>query len=570
MIAIPILIALLLPQNTATFATIQGQVTNASSGSGLPDAGVELSSVEPGVSRKYVVATSGDGTFSFKDISPGDYRVAASHAGFVRAEYGQRGTGGNGRTITLAAGDTVKDIGISLVETGAISGRILDNNRVPIPNAQVQALRFTNMGPMRLVRTAAAAITNDRGEYRLFWLPPDDYIVMAMPIRGTITDTLVRSDGKGYTVNSSVRPASGELILTPTEVPPIPFFYRDGNDPSNAMQLTLRAAENLRGVDITIRPPTTFAIRGKLVNLPPSPPAVPVPGRPFNPEQGALEIELEPRKPPTVRFTQSMPSGLVSIDRAKSTFEIRGVLPGEYWAIARIDGKEARAQVDVAGRNVEDVAISFVSGFDVPIKVSVDGQPDGPNFDRLLDSLRVSLNLTIDADGYEAEQVPGAPPGTLMASNVVPGTYRVNYAIIGGPVGYLKSTRKDGISVESGFRLDGPPVQPIEMVWGLSTGVITGLVTNSRLEPASDVTVVAMSNRGSFHGTSGPDGRFRITAVPPGDFRLYAWEAIPLYSWQDPEVMRRDGAKGVAVHLDDGSTATVNLTSLPPPTTPGK
>jgi hypothetical protein len=153
---------------------------------------------------------------------------------------------------------------------------------------------------MRLVRTAAAAITNDRGEYRLFWLPPDDYIVMAMPIRGTITDTLVRSDGKGYTVNSSVRPASGELILTPTEVPPIPFFYRDGNDPSNAMQLTLRAAENLRGVDITIRPPTTFAIRGKLVNLPPSPPAVPVPGRPFNPEQGALEIELEPRKPPTV------------------------------------------------------------------------------------------------------------------------------------------------------------------------------------------------------------------------------------------------------------------------------
>jgi hypothetical protein len=79
-----------------------------------------------------------------------------------------------------------------------------------------------------------------------------------------------------------------------------------------------------------------------------------------------------------------------------------------------------------------------------------------------------------------------------------------------------------------------------------------------------------MGRNGSRYGTSGPNGRFSLTAVPPGDFRVYAWEAITLYSWQDPEVMRRDGSKGVDVHLDDGSTATVNVTSIPPPATPGK
>jgi hypothetical protein len=74
-----------------------------------------------------------------------------------------------------------------------------------------------------------------------------------------------------------------------------------------------------------------------------------------------------------------------------------------------------------------------------------------------------------------------------------------------------------------------------------------------------------MSNHGSRYATSGPDGRFRITAVPPGDFRVYAWEAIPLYSWQDPEVMRRDWSKGVEVHLEDGGNAAANLTSIPQP-----
>jgi len=567
-----LLIALLawLPQNPPAVATLQGLVTNATNGSPLPDTGVELNSVSAGAPKKYTIATGADGAFSFKDIPPGDYRIAAAHPGFVRAEYGQRGPGGNGRTVTLAAGDNVKDIRMALVETGAISGRILDRKGLPMPNVQVQALRFMNIGPMRFVETVTAAITNDLGEYRLFWLPPDDYIVMAMPIRGTIADSLIRTDGNGYTINDRVRPSAGDLIVAPSEIPPMPFFYRDGNEPANAARISVKPAENLRGIDISIRPPVTYAIRGKLLNMPVINPSIPVAGRPFMPELDRLEIELKPRADPAVRFRNSMPNGLVKVDPDKGSFEIRGVLPGEYWVSARFAGKDARTPVDVAGKDVEDVAISFVTGFDVPVKVSMDGQPQGPNFDRLIDSLRVFLNRTEGPGGIVAEQIPGQPPGTLIASNVPPGTYVLGWSLSGDPGTYLKSVVVEGIPTQGNFRLDRPPLRPIEVVWGLSTGVITGVVTNSKLEPASDVTVVAMGRNGSRYGTSGPDGRFSLTAVPPGDFRVYAWEAITLYSWQDPEVMRRDGSKGVDVHVDDGSSVTVNVTSIPPPVTPGK
>jgi len=567
-----LLIALLVspPQNAPAVGTVQGLVTNATNGSPLPDTGVELSTVSPGASKKYTAATGGDGAFTFKDIPPGDYRIAATHSGFVRAEYGQRGPGGNGRTITLAAGDTVKDVRIALVETGAISGRILDRKGMPMPNVQVQALRFMNIGPTRFVETVTAVITNDLGEYRLFWLPPDDYIVMAIPIRGTIADTLIRTDGNGYTINNRVRPSAGNLIAAPSEIPPMPFFFPDGNDPSNATRLSIKPADSLRGIDISIRPPVTYAIRGKLLNMPTIDLTIPIEGRRLMPEVDGLEVRLEPRKAPAVRFRNSMPNGLITVNPDKGTFEIRGVLPGEYWVSGRIAGKDARVQVDVAGKDVEDVAISFVAGFDVPIKVSMEGQPQGPNFERLLDSLGVSLGRADSPRGIEAEQVPGQPPGTLIAHNVTPGTYSLGWEIIGDPPVYFKSVFVEGIVMQQSFRLDRPPLRPIEVVWGLATGVITGVVTNSKMEPASDVTVVAMSNRGTRYATSGPDGRFRITAVPPGDFKVYAWEAIPLYSWQNPEVMGRDWAKGVDVHLDDGGNATVNVTSIPPTTTPGK
>jgi hypothetical protein len=323
-------------------------------------------------------------------------------------------------------------------------------------------------------------------------------------------------------------------------------------------------------MDITIRPPLTYAIRGKLLNMPSINPVLPAAGGPFAPEMDSLEIELEPRRDPAVRFRNRMPNGLVNVNPDKSTFEISGVLPGEYWVTARIAGKDARTPVDVSGKNVEGVAISFVTGFDVPIKVSLEGHPRGPDFERLLDSVGVSLGRAEGPEGIDAEEVPDQP-GTFVARNVVPGEYSLAWMLAGKPPVYIKSVLVEGIPMQGRFRLDRPPLRPIEVVWGLAAGVITGMVTNSRLEPASDVTVVAISpNRGSYWATSSPDGRFKITAVPPGDFRLYAWEAIALYTWQDPEVMRRDYTRGIEVHLDDGGNATVNLTSIPPPVIPGR
>jgi hypothetical protein len=558
-----LLIALLTAtlQTSPSQTTLRGLVTSATDGAPLSDAGVELVGGAREAPRKFTVATESDGSFTFEGIPPGDYHIAATRAGFIRGEYGQRGRDGKGLTVSVKAGDTLKDIRIALTQTGVIAGRILDRHRMPIPNVQVQALRFMNMGSLRFVETVGVATTNDLGEYRIFWLPPDDYFVMAMPIRGSLDDELIKTDGSGNAFIDRVRPAAGSLILAPTDIPPLPFFFQDSNEPRTATRITLAGGETLRAVDITIQPVPTFSIKGKVTNVPAAP-AVPVAGRPglFQP---GIELRLEPRKDPEIRFRDSMPGGLISLDSKSEAFVITGVLPGSYWVFARAFGNEAKVPVDIVSKDVEGVSISFVAGFDVPLKITVEGTDDASIISRVIDSVELGLNAEDQSGGPNAEQVRGQPRGSLMARNVTPGSYTVGWTISGNPPGYFKSVRIDGVDVRGFFRLDRTPLRPIEVVFGISTGVITGIVVDDKLAPASDVTVVAIGPKGSRYATTGPDGRFRITEAPPGDYRVYAWEAIKLYSWQDPEVMRRDGGKGISVRVEDGAAVTVSPTLIP-------
>src|SRR6185295_10438182 len=96
--------------------------------------------------------TSSDGRFSFKDIPPGEYRLAAARTGFIRSEYGQKGPNGRGLTIKLTEGQDMKDARVVLTQTGAISGVILDRKGVPMPTVQVLALKYGYRGPSRAMQ----------------------------------------------------------------------------------------------------------------------------------------------------------------------------------------------------------------------------------------------------------------------------------------------------------------------------------------------------------------------------------------------------------------------------------
>jgi hypothetical protein len=67
--------------------------------------------------------------------------------------------------------------------TGVIIGRVVDDDGRPMRDIEVQALvTIYEAGQRRLVPNGNLATTNDRGEFRLFWLPPGNYYIEVNPL----------------------------------------------------------------------------------------------------------------------------------------------------------------------------------------------------------------------------------------------------------------------------------------------------------------------------------------------------------------------------------------------------
>ena len=62
------------------------------------------------------------------------------------------------------------------------------------------------------------------------------------------------------------------------------------------------------------------------------------------------------------------------------------------------------------------------------------------------------------------------------------------------------------------------------------------------------------------------DGSFRITDVPPGDYRAVAVDALPPNAWKDPDVLDRLWAQASPVQLRERRQQSLPLKPVAAPT----
>src|SRR5262249_38804285 len=129
-------------------ASIQGVVVRAGAAAlgaraELADALVEL---KPGNAK---VMTRADGTFTFRNLAPGQYQLSFTREGFIPQEDRGRGLTLSGLTLTVVGAVALKDIVLPMIPAPAIAGRVVDPHGEPVPAGLVRAyLRvFTPRGP---------------------------------------------------------------------------------------------------------------------------------------------------------------------------------------------------------------------------------------------------------------------------------------------------------------------------------------------------------------------------------------------------------------------------------------
>jgi hypothetical protein len=517
-------------------ASIEGQVVNAVTGEPIKRASLILipaNQPRPD-SSPFMTTSDANGHFAMTNITPGSYMLNAERTGYVRASYGARGPMLPGTAITLAPSQSLKEIAFRLQPHAVISGRVLDEDGEPMANVQVQVLTPRYMQGKKQLMPLGGGQTNDLGEYRVFGLAPGKYYVSAT----------YQAMGMGFNaVDRSANPKQMDEGYAAT-------YYPGSNDLSAAVMVPVVAGRPVSNIDMKLLRVRTVRVRGKVVN----PPGV-GPGRTM--------VMLIPRE--SAGFTM-FGRNMAAPQGRDGKFEIRGVTPGAYNLTAQyFDGAiryASRTPIDVGNGNIEDVEIVLKPGMDLSGTVRIEGETE---------SKLGSINIGLQPKEFGPMMGGGftmvKDDGSFIIKNVSPDSYRV--AVMGGQGMYTKSVylgqqeAKDGeVTIADGT----PP--PMSIVLSAAGGQVSGQLKAEKEGVARGAMVVlvpAAEHRDNpqYFKFGSPDqyGKFNITAIPPGDYTLYAWDNVETGAWQDPEFLARFQNKGknISVKEKDALTAELEL-----------
>jgi carboxypeptidase family protein len=524
-------------QNAKPNGTIRGRILTPN---GRPARRASVRMLAPTGGFPRTVAADFEGRYEFTEVAAGDYRISAGKPGYIVLEFGQQRAFEHGTVVTIRAGETLEKIDITLPASGAISGRILDTNGDAVEGIDVRLmqLRFAaNRRRLLPVTGVGRRLTNDQGRYRLYGVPPGEYIVMA-PIG-----------------DQPVPPAS--LILPPD----YGSSYAPGTpNIADARVVTVGLAEQVDDVDMTLARGAVARISGVVVDSL---------GKPLRARilmsrsQRSNEITTEPSS---------------TSSNADGSFEFRGVPSGEWVLQASTGGNVNKGQegefvsrfVTVDGSDVNEVRLQTSIGSRVTGRIVFEGSDAA-------DPTSVTIS-TFPADFDFASLVGpggraiGQPDGTF-ALNGLSGPRRLY--LMRGPPWSLKAVRVNGRDVTDEalpFGTAEQSLSDVEIILTNKAARIAGSVTDARGQAVMDYTAIVFATaadrwyQGSrFFTFTRPkaDGAFAVADLPPAEYYVAAVDRLEgtegFGEWQDPAFLESIAARATRVTLTDGQAASVAL-----------
>jgi carboxypeptidase family protein len=516
-------------------AQIRGRVFDAETAKPMRSAQVRIYSADSRENR--VSTTDEQGRYAFTELPAGRYNVFASKGGYVGVAYGQTRPFESGRPLDVRDTQTLEKVDFSLPRGGVITGHILDEYGDPAPNVQVTAMRYSFIqGQKRLTAYGHVDTTDDLGEFRLYGLTPGPYYVSATP-RPTPGLAPNSEDREGYAAT----------------------YYPGSTNPSEAQRVTVGAGQARADMNFALVPTRTVSISGTAVDSK---------GRPMMGGVTAFQND--------VTFFSPVNGPL----RPDGSFTIAGLSPGGYQLRAQgattSDGlrEVATAQVTIGGDDIADLRLVG----DAPVTASGRIMFDPPGTSSILPSaFRVAVMAIPTSVVYISFGM--APPAPVQddwtfAAKATPGRNRL---FVSTPPGWsTKAVRVNGIDVtDTGIDIKrNQDVSGIEIELTNHPASVSGTVTNSHGEAAKDYTVVVFARDEQrwmpatrYIMASRPDqeGRFKISAAPPGDYLAIAFEYVESGQWTDPEFLKQIRDRATAFTLGDGEAKILSLKLIAQP-----
>ena len=370
------------------------------------------------------------------------------------------------------------------------------------------------------------------------------------------------------------------------------------------------------------RDPLTFNPRGQLYGYPPiyypsaadfsSGAAIHLEaGKTF---QAELAPVLQPYYPVKIAITGTTDMGPVQVSVAlhghrgpgyslgydSNTNAISGMLPnGTYSVEATLQGQEnatGRANITVKSAPVNDATITLIPHGSMPVKIRAD--VDAPKrhtasmtqgkFSREQNadvSLQPAEDFTLRTSAWL--RPPRKPnDNALVLDNVGPGHYWVN---IRPYWGYVASADAGGVDLLRHPLVVAPGGSsfPVNIVLRDDFAKIDGTVEGLSSPASNAGNSMSVGRMTSYPGTAAPlpglfvfcvplpdspgrftetqaspDGSFQVQQLPPGAYRILAFDRRQELEYENPEAMRAYEGKGPVIRLAPGQTEHVRVSLI--------
>jgi len=512
-----ILAVLLLLQSQSPGGSISGTVVLAGSASQSPlaMARVELSG---GPILPLVARTDGQGRFAFSNLPAGSYRLRVTKDGFIRQENAKRAP------VTIRSGETHKPVVFALEPAPTMAGRIQNENGEPIVNILVQALKGVyGTDGKRTFLVLASTLSDDRGNYRLYWLDPGEYVVSAsfVPVVKT----------------------PGNPIETVQRVVYAPTYYPNASALVDARRIVLKADQNSLTLDFRLIRAPVVTVRGSTTET-------------NHPLSTSVTLRIAGDAAGTPRYSAK--------SNDLGTFEIRNVAPGSYVATAEsLVGNEllkASKHFEVYDRDVNNVGLALSPGIPITGRIALDTGT-------LLTPGAAHSNLS-SVDPYldSFASPPIQSDGQFIIKSVQPGEYTFDVAGIPEDL-YIKSEQAGQINlvgVTLGIGTGSPA--PFEVLLGTDGGRVIGTVADAAGKPfaGAQVVLVPQADRRNLPsnyrvGSSDEEGKFDLRGIPPGEYQFFAFDDIEDLAWLNSEFMGNYRDVGIGVTIVPNARGTIQL-----------
>lgn len=490
-------------------ALLTGQVVRTDTAEPIAKADVYLTTVTGGVdgtSRK--TETDTRGSFRFEHILPGRYIVTAALPGYV----GAHGGDASSATFALDAGNDETTV-LRLAPTPVIVGHVLDEDGVPLREAQVKVVARTSKG-FRVLRTAT---TDERGEYRLYDFPPGRHLVCAV----------FRDRRK----NSMRYP---------------PRCFADSTDVNDAEPLRFVPGEQT-SLNFVLFPEQSVTVHGVVSGVPI------VEGK----LMAGVHITLEP-----TWQVVSDDMHETGVQDASGKFSLSSVLPGMYrvtaTAVTPTQTLAFRDTIEIKETEDSTLVLQLEPAHSKPVGVSGSLQFErGDKFQ--LSAVQVEfrpihspahpdglLPQPVRGQAYQAvswvkDSNTGPKLATLASFNAtLDSGYTYVPVLTSTPIGaYLKAVYAAGRRDVTSTGFVAADDLQLQFVLSKEAASIEGDVVDSDGKPVVDAIIVATPELGdAVQSTTDQHGHFALAGIAPGAYHLYAFDSLGLIDMPDADFLQ--------------------------------